>query len=153
MDRGGELVLQHRESRFDANRPHHPTIFMLENVAVIWKRPHEVWVTKIQAQLNAGILGSKAVPVGHIYGVSEIRLFDWHSVPGKDEKVRLMDMKRMRFLGPVFDHPVFDLALAHSKGRDGGRRVKESRRLACFCNVEESWAGGVVGVLRFFGEV
>ena len=67
--------------RIDANRSHHPAVFVFQKVAVVDKGANDVGVAKIHANFNAGILLTLSVPVGDVDCVPQNRLVKRYRIP------------------------------------------------------------------------
>src|SRR5271163_4444665 len=55
-----------RVRRFHPYRPHHPAVFMLQQMAVVHERPQGIRIAEIHAYLDAGILQGSAVVEWHV---------------------------------------------------------------------------------------
>jgi hypothetical protein len=93
---------QPTRNRENTYRTYHSAVFVLQQMAVIDKRPYGIWIAKIHPQGHAWIGRALSLPVRHIDGVPQERLIDWCAVPLRKHEMDLVDVKRMCFGGSVF---------------------------------------------------
>ena len=93
------------------NHSHHAAVFVFQQMAVVEERADDIGIAEVHAQLDAGKLGTGAVPVGDVDGVAEEGLVDGDAVPFLEHEMDLMDVEGVQFARAIFDDPVFDVAL------------------------------------------
>ena len=78
---------------FDANRPHHATVLVLQQMTVIHERSNRIRVTKVHPHADAGIRRHPVVEVRYVYCIAQKRLGDRHPEPVQQQKVDLMHVE------------------------------------------------------------
>src|SRR5271154_492908 len=102
---------------FNTNGTHHSPVFVLQQVAMVDKRADDPRVAEIHAQPHARIYRAMPIPILHIDGVPQVWLVQRYPIPFLQDKVNLVDVKRVQFRRAVLDNPVFHVALPHGNIR------------------------------------
>src|SRR5271169_1401422 len=138
---------------FNSNQAHHATVFVFEKMAVIDESADRIWIAKIHAQADAGILQVRGAVEGDVDGVAQERLVDGDSIPSDQHEMQLMDVEGVQFRGAIFDDPVFDVALFCDDVRDAGGGIEWFGRLTIHSEVKRGGAIGIVGIEKCFREI
>jgi hypothetical protein len=115
---------------------HHPAILVLEKMAVLRKCADRILIAEVHPKFDAWINGAFPVPVRDIDRIAKERFVYRYTIPGKHQKVELMDVKGMQLAGPVFDDPVFYITLM---GNDIRCRIISLSRLTIHSDHKNGW--------------
>ena len=104
------VVMVRYSWRQHLDHAHHSHIFVLKNVAVIEKRPHDVGIAKIHAQLHAGIR-TRAIPIRQIDRVAQCAVIHRLAIDLQHAEVDLVNVEDVIFLRPILNRPILHRAL------------------------------------------
>src|SRR5271156_2424503 len=122
-------------------------------MAVIDESADRIWIAKIHAQADAGILQVRGAVEGDVDGVAQERLVDGDSIPSQQHEVQLMDVEGVQFRGAIFDDPILYVALRDDDIWNARIGIEWRGRTALDGEVESGGAVGIVGIKKLFGEV
>ena len=135
----------------DLNHSHHSSVLVLQDMAVIGESAYYGGISKVDAKFDAGI-GRNTIPIGHIYRIAEVVLTGRFIVSLDQDEVRLMDVKSVRLLRAILDHPIFHFALPDCDV-GSSRGIEDSGLLSFFSHVESGRSARVPGIQDLFGEI
>src|ERR1700677_1020862 len=92
-------------------------------MAVIDESADDVGISEIHAELYAGKCEAGAIPEGDVHYVTQERLVHRSAVNFLQQKMDLMDVKRVQLLRAILDDPVFYVPQSNGQIGRGGRRI------------------------------
>src|ERR1700722_20073439 len=102
---------------------------MFEKMAMVDERTHDARIPEIHSQFDAWISAAFTVPILDVDGVAQEWLICRCSVRLYEQEMKLMDVKGVELLCPIFDDPVFHISIAYDHVRKFGSRIEGGRRL------------------------
>src|SRR5271168_943349 len=117
---------------------------------MIDERANGVWISKIHAQPNAGVLKRFSVEVGDVNGVSEVGFVNGLAEKVDEHEMELMNVEGVELGRAIFDDPVFDVPLLCDDVGNIGSGIERDRSLAVEGEEKSCGAVGIVGIEELF---
>lgn len=83
--------------RQNLNDAHHASVLVFEKVTVINEGSHDVRISEVHAQGDAGINSALTIPERYVHGVFQERFVNLHAIEFEEQEVDLMDVKGVQF--------------------------------------------------------
>ena len=120
---------------------------------MVRKCSHDVGIAKVHTYANTGVAKQPAIVVWDIDRISQKILMYLSALIFKQQKMQLMNMEGVEFLGTIFNNPILDCSLLGHYIRDCRVHIEHFWRLTFFGQIKLNRTGRVIRIGQLLREI